>query len=264
MAPIMEMNASARSTVQATLALRLSASRSLAEAAVTSLGGEVLPTARNYWPELTKILNQQVGQSLVGRLFYQGKSADDIVRAVMGSGEKAREFRTLQGIKTFRDAEDKIPFVLEELARYVPNPELRRALGRGPVTEDQIRKMLDNDDFRSLLVPVHGAVIGPAVGHAPGVLQRFLNFSDKAFEVIGTMPEDAIVRLPFANRIYEKNLRIGLARLESKYGQQVPAWAVEQTINQARVRAIKDTKTFMYTHLEHRQSAQGRIGPTYP
>lgn len=268
MAPIMEANASASSTVQATLALRLSASRSLAEAAVTSLGGEVLPTARNYWPELTKILNQQVGQSLVGRMFYQGKSVDDIVRAVMGRGDgavagekKAKEFRTLHNIKTYRDAEDKIPAVLDELARYVPNPELRRALGRGPVTEAQIREMLDNDEFRSLLVPVHGAEISPAVGHAPGVLQRFLDFSDKAFEVIGTMPEDAIVRLPFAGRIYEKNLRIGLAHLEGRFGQQIPAWAVEQVINQARVRAIKDTKTFMYT--QDRRTNFGRVGERF-
>lgn len=261
MAGIMEMNASARSTVQATLALRLSASRALAQAAVTSLGGEVLPTARNYWPELTKILNQQVGQSLVGRLFYQGKSADDIARAVMGSGDRAREFRTLHNIKTFRDAEDKIPFIVDELTRYVPNPELRRALSRGPVTEDQIRKMLDNDDFRSMLVPVHGAVIAPAVGHAPGVLQKFLNFSNKAFEVIGTMPEDAIVRLPFANRIYEKNLRIGLAHLGDRYGQQIPAWAVERVIQQARVRAIKDTKTFMYT--QDRRTNFGRVGERF-
>lgn len=261
MASIMEMNASARSTVQATLALRLSASRSLAEAAVTSLGGEVLPTARNYWPELTKILNQQVGQSLVGRMFYQGKSVDDIARAVMGSGERAREFRTMRNIRTMRDAQDQVAATVDELSRYVPNPELRRALGRGPVSEDQIRKMLDSDDFRSSLVPVHGAVIGPAVGHAPGVLQRFMNFSNKAFEVIGTMPEDAIVRLPFANRIYEKNLRIGMSHLESRYGQQIPAWAVEQVINQARVRAIKDTKTFMYT--QDRRTNFGRVGERF-
>jgi len=258
MSPILEQNASARETVQATLGLRLSSSRALAEAAVISLGGEVLPSARNYFPELTKVLNGQVRNSIVGDGFLKGKSIEDVARAVMRDTDNAKEFRTIHKIRTIEDAQDHVSSAYRELRRYIPNPELQRALSRGQVTERVIRNLLDNDEYRSLMVPVHGALIGPAVGHAPTVLKRFQDFSNKAFEVIGTMPEDAIVRLPFASRVYERNLKAGLAFLGQRYPEGIPAWAVDQTINAARVRAIKDTKKFMFT--QDRRTNFGRVG----
>ena len=261
MSPIMEANASARETTQSTIGLRLSASRALAEAAVLTLGGEVLPSARNYFPELTKILNQQVRNSIVGDGFLKGKSIDDVAREVMRGTDNAREYRTIHKIRTIEEAEDQVAAAYRELGRYMPNPELRRALSRGQVTERMIRDMLDNDDYRSLMVPVHGALIGPAVGHAPGVVKRLQNFSDKAFEVIGTMPEDAIVRLPFASRVYERNLKAGLSLLAERYPDGVPSWAVDRVINQARTRAIKDTKRFMFT--QDRRTNFGRVGERF-
>lgn len=261
MGPLMEMNASARETVQSTLGLRLSSSRSLIEAAVLSLGGQVLPSARNYFPELTKVLNQQVRNSIVGDSFLKGVSVQDAARAVMRNTDNAAEYRMIHKIRTYEDAELKVAAAYDELRRYIPNPQLQEALSRGQVSEDVIRQLLDNDEYRSLMVPVHGAQIGPAVGHSPGIVRKFQDFSDKAFRVIGTMPEDAIVRLPFASRIYERNLRAGMGLLAQRYPNGIPSWAVDQVINQARVRAIKDTKKYLFT--QDRRTNFGRVGERF-
>jgi len=261
MSPILEQNASARETVQATLGLRLSSSRALAEAALLSLGGEVLPSARNYFPEITKVLNGQVRNSIVGTNFLRGKSIRDTARAIMRDGDNAKEYRSMHNIENFDDAVDRVADAYRELERYIPNPELRRALSRGQVTERVVRQLLDNDEYKSLLVPVHGAQIGPAVGHAPTLIKKFQEFSNRAFEIIGTNVEDAVVRLPFASRVYEKNLKSGLSYLRDVYPDGIPAWAVDQTIKAARVRAIKDTKRFMFT--QDRRTNFGRVGERF-
>lgn len=264
MGPIMEANASARETVQATLALRLSATRATLNASILSLGGEVLPSARNYWSELTRVANQQVRSSVVGQGWLRGDSVREIAGRIMGNGSREAQFRELRNIETMEDALDAAQRAVDELDRYFPNPRLRDSLARGTVTEDMLKGMLDVDDYRPFLVPVHGAVLGPAIGAkgaTTGIMDRVNGFTNKAFEIIGTMPEDQLIRLPFASRIYERTLQDSLRILQGQFGDNIPAWAVDVAINSARRRAIKDTKTFLFT--QDRRTNFGRVGERF-
>ena len=264
MGPIMEMNASARETVQATLALRLSATRATVNASILSLGGEVLPSAANYWTEVTRVANQQVRNSVVGQGWLRGESAETIARRIMGSDPRAVQFRDIRNIENYEDAFDAAETALRELDRYYPNPEVRAALARDQVTEDVMKGLLDTDDFRGLLVPVHGAVIGPAVGSkgaTTGLMDRINGFTNKAFEIIGTLPEDQLIRMPFASRIYESSLQQSLRLLSTQFGDAIPAWAVDIAISASRKRAIKDTKEFLFT--QDRRTNFGRVGERF-
>lgn len=255
MGPIMAAEASARETVQATLGLRLSTTRSTVNASMLVMGGKVEPSAKNYFTELTIVLNKQLRNSIIGKEFLAGNSPADAARRVM-TADGAR-FRQLRGIETYEDALMAVEDAYREFGRYLPSPELRRLLAGGQVTEVQVKELLM--PYVDDLVPVHGSEIGQMAGsvQAVGVMQKLNAGIDRMYNILSTIPEDNLVRLPFAQRRFKENVATGTAVLVDRFGDRVPAWATQHMLTVARRRAIKETKDILYT--QDRRTNFGRV-----
>lgn len=91
-ADILEANASAGETVQATLGLNLNISRSMMKASQFASGGVVKFGDPNYYSALTQVINNQVRNSLPGRMWLSGASLEEVANALMDpqSGAKYR------------------------------------------------------------------------------------------------------------------------------------------------------------------------------
>lgn len=168
----------------------------------------------------------------------------------------------VNGLDNFDDVADMVSLAYREFNRIAPNPELRSALARGQVSPDLLRSSLDPKVYT--LAPVHGSEIAILGGSS-----RTLSFVEKVnptisrlFDFVGAMPEDTLIRVPFASRRYSESIETGSRFLAAYFPDgNVPAWAVESMMKQARRRAIKDTKTYMYT--QDRRTNFGRVMERY-
>lgn len=92
-ADILESAASAGETVQATLGLNLNISRGIMRAAKIAGGGRVKIGDPNYYTAMTQIVNNQIRNSLVGRMWLNGATVDEVAAALMdpAQGKKYRD-----------------------------------------------------------------------------------------------------------------------------------------------------------------------------
>lgn len=196
-----------------------------------------------------------------------GRTAPDLFGRQMGdlpvdSPALAAYWMETNGLTTFDDVVDMVGLAFKEFDRIAPNPALKSALARGQVSPDFLRQSLDPNVYT--LSAVHGQEIAILGGSS-----RTLSFVEKinptisrAFDFLGAMPEDTLIRVPFASKRYRESIETGSRVLASYFPEgNVPAWAVESMLRQARRRAIKDTKTYMYT--QDRRTNFGRVMERY-
>lgn len=105
MAEIMEQSSSAGETVQATLGINLTISRSMTRAASAVSGGIVNVNAANYFDELTRVLNYQIRNSVPGRMWLEGASVDEIA-AVLMDPQRGKRYRDM--VKASRAENQKL------------------------------------------------------------------------------------------------------------------------------------------------------------
>lgn len=168
----------------------------------------------------------------------------------------------VNGLTTFDDVVDMVGMAFKEFDRIAPNPALKSALARGQVSPDFLRQSLDPKVYT--LASVHGQEISILGGSSQtlSVLEKINPTISRAFDFLGAMPEDTLIRVPFASRRYSEAIEAGSRVLADYFPDgNVPAWAVESMLKQARRRAVKDTKTYMYT--QDRRTNFGRVMERY-
>lgn len=168
----------------------------------------------------------------------------------------------VNGLTTFDDVVDMVGLTFKEFDRIAPNPALKSALARGQVSPDFLRQALDPKVYT--LAPVHGSEIAILGGSSRtlSVVEKINPTISRAFDFLGAMPEDTLIRVPFASRRYSEAIQTGSRVLAAYFPDgSVPAWAVESMMKQARKRAVKDTKTYMYT--QDRRTNFGRVMERY-
>ena len=162
--------------------------------------------------------------------------------------DAATYWMQINSLDNIIDVEEVVREAWAQFDRLFPNPEVRQLLTRGPISPEQMKKLLPPDEFN--LAAVHGDEIQLMAGsNKPlGMLQRLNPFIEKSFTLAGTFTEDTLVRVPFASRRYQEMIKIGSDLLVDRFPDgAVPAWAVESMLKQARNAAIADTKRYLYT-----------------
>jgi len=182
--------------------------------------------------------------------------ADDATKA--RDAQRELSIADLYQLETMEDALAHVQLAYREFGRYAPNEKIREALARGEVSEQLLRELLDG--YGDVLVSVHGKEMSRLAGSADEMTawDRVTSYLDVGYQYIGTIPEDVLVRVPFANARYNQNMRTAIKVLGEQFGDEgIPPWAVDQAYRQARSRAVKDTKDYMYT--QDRRTNFGRV-----
>lgn len=162
------------------------------------------------------------------------------------------------GIDDYDQALDAVRQYFADFDRLIPNPAVRRAIADGQVTPEFLRANLRAEEWD--LFPVSGAEmdIASGAGRALSVVEKINPGINKVYQLIGAMPEDTLVRIPFAANVYKEQLRVMSAWLDGAFPDgRIPAWAVEAAERNARQTAVRETKRYMYT--QDRRTNFGRV-----
>jgi hypothetical protein len=152
-----------------------------------------------------------------------------------------------RGFDSYKDAEDYVGLLVGRLQQVAPNPELRRLATLSSVDPKDVRRLLDTDDYRDSLRPVVGNY-AKEVGNKK-FRDMYRDSVNKMFEILGTIPEDALVRAPFYAKRFAEMRDVIVRRLLEQYGDQafIPVKDINAAYQTAHRAALRDTKEFLYT-----------------
>lgn len=253
-------NMSANNTVKATLAARLQLSDSLIYKMKMTNYVEVYPKdGARYWEGMADMLRQYSVDAL-GQMILKGRPTEEIALWLLSKEGQATR-NAIDDAWSFHNGFDeaippRIGNEMERAIQYVDNvraglvqitagkTEVWDLLRSGPASPEQLKRILQGN-------PALGPVIGYTTEFS-GVkkaMDIWRSLTQKGFEWIGTMPEDAFVRAPFYAERYGETRNGLIASLERQFGGQekIPLELIYAAENQAARRALKDTKDFLYT-----------------
>lgn len=278
--PIGAELASSDNTIRATLSLRMATMQHIFLKARYKNWVNVMPDQGDaYWQGMSDMLRQYNSSELGKLLLGPGSDEDVVVWLLSEKGKQVRE-----------QLNDAYEFGIASLQR---NGKSIEQLGQGKrigSIDTALKYVQDMRQALSIIIAGDARVAALALDHAPspGELKRLLdgnpnlqpvightdeltgevssvmevirNVSAKAFKYIGTMPEDAFVRMPFYAKRYRDFVKIAINDLLEQYPDvnMIPANRALEIQVQASRRALKDTKDFLYTI--DRRTNLGRYG----
>jgi len=281
--PIALMNLSADNTQQAMASLRGDALGGVLRQKQMRYYVNVNPDQGPEYFEGVATAVRQFKNSEVGGMIVAGSTPEEVVKFLRGTknGREIAAFVTKaeipkKGVDSIApiDYETTVAYVDELFKRWeqlAPTAEFREYVRRtsmgaettgrsgftGRVVETLIGQKDEAGNFVNDLKPVVGN-IAEEVGFL-GLRQQWRRFAAFGMRWLGTIPEDAFVRVPFYGRRYEETMT-GLVRsLQDQLDTDViPARMIERLQNISHRRALKDTKDWLYTI--ERRTRLGRSG----
>jgi len=284
LAPVYLRNLSSDGTTRSMATLKVDATNGIYQASVKGAPWKKTNTeyfvdinpgeGERYWSGIADAL-MQVRNSDVGEMVLRGANAKQIARFLMNDerGRNVRYFIQSASdefpLRTMKEAEEYGQTIIDRVNELAPNPELVKLAGAGRVgvggkdataiTAADVQRFLNNPTYISMLKPV--------VGHKLETLNVNKNSREiwnaitmKGFNILGTIPEDAMVRAPFYGQVYERAIRDSRRLLLDKYGadKDIPLSEVGIAMKAAHSRALKDTRKYLYT-IERRTNL-GAVG----
>lgn len=262
---------SSDNTIKATLSVRANLSQSLWLQKQVEMFVEVFPDqGRAYWEGMQEML-QQYSQSRVGQMIAAGESNEKIVSWLLGtdagrkwrdtldSASEAIEGGYAWGGKIGESSSMANAYIdsVRESLEYITlgDPRVLDLVSRRPPKADELQRLMGSYDNLNPVVGNKEQIIG-----YPTFMDTWRKGTEAGFRVIGTLPEDSLVRGPFYSQQYLKFRDSGLAILREQYADDasIPLARIEQLEKQAHRRALKDTKEFLYTI--DRRTNLGRYG----
>lgn len=237
---IARRNASADLTYENTIMDGLSAQEQLLTRATKSWV-RVEPGAPQYWSELTHVANFQFRNDEVAKFALAGASRQKARRWIMS--REGLDYRRQMDVDA-DTVDDHVDAIYSMVDRYVPDEQLRLRLSEGEVSEAEIRAKLQGIDDANLS-PIHGrdtANLGPGMTAA----KLWQNIIGGMYKVLGTIPENNMVRHPFYNQMWKVESD-RLVKMAQAQGTELTD-AVKYRINKSAHRyALKQTRDTLYT-----------------
>lgn len=260
--PIAYSNLSSSNTQKTTLSLR--------EAAVNNVWKEmqrkhyqaVTPDMGDEYFQGVSAMLRQFRNSEVGMKVLKGEKPEEIALWLMTDEVGQDVARFVNGLvvdgrvvkkntpgfntETYDGALGYVNTLVSRLNTLAPNPELRNALRLTDVDAADVKRLLDTDEYRDLLQPAVGS-IAEEVGNKT-VRTMWQDFTGKAFEVLGSMPEDFFIRAPFYGRRYNDFMTASIRVLKDQDPNGfVSAADINRLQRIAHRRALAETKNTLYT-----------------
>lgn len=197
---------------------------------------ELLPTDKDYFMSLARIVNKQFRNSETIIRLMRGDSIESVVAFL----------RTQKGLKELQAARytDPEEYVLKmqfAVERYIPDSALRVRLSKEQVSAAELKTILGRrEDLRS----IHGE----SIKEIPDLngYEKYQLAVRSAFRYIGSLPEDALVRHPFADAIYQKALKESIDNA-NRQGIKLTDNEITGIVTGARRKALVETRRVMYT-----------------
>lgn len=209
--------------------------------------------AVRYFQVYADTVNDHLGNSPIIQRMISGQSNDQVINWLEN---------TIEGQRILRDIKPKeMPTGIwvddhrYKLNYYVPNPMLRRLLGKGRLKPSDFRKNIADEDLPT--------IYGPDLE----VLDRNRGFgrfagdlADKAWDYLGNKPIDAFSRHPFATAMYNAKMKNLIASTDSKLIKTVKIGdhnvemldpeLMDLYVRQARQFALNETRRHLYNLTE--------------
>jgi len=257
-------NMSSNATTRSTLSLRLNTDNSLFFHKINKTYVDVTPEQGDAYFEGVAEMLKQFRQSEVGQRLMRGDSPESIAVYLRTTEEGKSIVKFLNGafskkekgildapIKTYDDAFDYVLKVQNRIDELLPNPAARKLLANdraifAKTLPQDLKRLLDTDEYRDMLIPAIGNIAQETMSKK--VRETINEVTKRAFNLLGTIPEDALVRGPFYGRRYNETRELLMRQLDEQYkGKTVPFAEIRRRERLAHYRALKDTKDWIYT-----------------
>lgn len=210
------------------------------------------PGSNEYFQAMAEQLNRYWRNDLIGMAVIRGDADEDIMRELFNTKQGRAYIRDVEGYGSFKgfvdsskltedaraDLSQKIVDVRNAFDKLVPDENLKSHLASHEVTPDYLMSQLG---WRTDLNAVSGAMmVDSGVG-------MWRNATGKIMHVLGTLPENAMVRHPF----YRARWRDEMQRQADLYASQGVQNFSESQLNSmnqvAKKWALKQTNETLYT-----------------
>lgn len=213
----------------------------------TDVGPDTWADYRGAW---ARAVNKQLGNDEVARQFMQGKSYNDVLLWMFNTPQ-GRAYHWRMGPLRSQFAE-QVSMVQSMVNTYVPMREakltesitLREKVMRGDATADDLEAVVG----RSEMPKVHGASLEYATGRGP-IMDGIKRTTDKVFRILSDLPNDKLVRFPFAAERYTAHVQ-ELANVrgvhKARAGQTFTPDDLRSIERVARRRALQDVQRYLF------------------
>lgn len=240
-------NASAQETMDVMYAMRANSHMKHLQKQFGELNGVVRQSDENYWEELHHFATRTLRGSNLAKLRLEEASPKEFltfIRSEEGAG--LRRFASSMG-KDLNSSSDLLQWFDEgadSLRRYFPDEGIRQKILNGQdFTVNDLRTAQAQYDLPDVvgyeLAGEHG--LGPAQMATVGAYWN--RFTDRAFNILGNMPESAIGRYPMVNAQYQSHL----SQLVQFHGLDYSKRNMAKLMRQAERKALHDVKDVQYT-----------------
>lgn len=177
----------------------------------------IKPDAPNHLQSWAHAIQNQIGNSEIGKRFLEGMSAAEVKHWLENTtyGRATRRKLGAAGKDTDRvvgEAQAIIDYMVP-LMRNMDDPWILRTMAaKGEVNEEALAKLFSDPDLRP---EVHGPTID--LNLSEGISGKISSIVDTGFKWLGTMPTDKLVRHPVFRSMYIGNIR----RLHDNLRRQV-------------------------------------------
>lgn len=252
--------ASSDNTVRATLSLRMDFMESAIYRKDMETYREVTPDmGEKYWLGMEDYLRQFHFDPL-GQKILAGETVEDMAKWLLGT-KQGRELRdSIDQVNKARNPDERDAlFIGNNVAQAqawinriatgfyaitLNNASIATTMRTRPVTAAELKAALEGSEG---LIPV--------VGHTDEIsgrktfMQTWRTLTGRAFRLIGTLPEDSLVRGPFYSKRYDQARAQIVSMLDAKYAgrENIPMSEVLQLEGRAHRTALRDTKKYLYT-----------------
>jgi hypothetical protein len=205
---------------------------------------ELHPGDQKYFVGLARAVNRQFRNSELMIRLLRGDSIDKVVE-YLNTQKGTQEMR----LTKYTDPEEYALKMQYAVERYIPDPALRLRLSKEQVTAAELQAILDK---RKDLQSIHGDSFKEIAD--PSNYEKYQQAVRRAFRFIGSLPEDALVRHPFADAIYQAAIKESIDNAQ-KQGLRFTNAEFNKIVVGARRKALSETRRYMYTIERHSNAA---------
>jgi hypothetical protein len=207
-----------------------------------------------------RVVNRQMRNSPLTRIFMQNKPQDVIVREArefLYKDPKGRVIRKNLLASGGRTVEDIINANLLNVDQVFPayiNPEIKELALSRALDKDDIARFYGTDP--SIRPDVNGAQISAANGTSAAftLLAKAL---DKFYDVFGEIPERGLVRNTMFISLYRQRMKAEVENAIANYpGDEIPDWYMRKMESNARQWARAEMRRSLYDTSERVESAR--------
>jgi hypothetical protein len=206
---------------------------------------------KTYQEAWSRAVMLQLAKDPAARQFLAGRSYSDVIKWLVSTSEgRAYQWRMGPWRSQFAEQVAMVQAMVDAYVPFAParrpeSFELRRKVLAGEATTADLERVVS----RSEMPRVHGLSLEAATGRGP-LMDKIKKATDDTFKRLSDMPNDKLVRFPFAAERY----RMHAQTLAERRGGQLAGRgehfrvddlrAIEQV---ARRRALRDVQRYLYT-----------------